>query len=421
MNPDFDKNLDKYADVALKVALNLQPGQRLLIGRPAHGVYGTPIELAPLVRRMVPKAYQMGARLVDVMWNDDQHRLSRFKYGAKENIEEFPTWRSNAAIEFAEAGDAMLSIYGENPDLLVGQDVDLISKFTQVNTKHMARYFELVSKNGMNWAVMTAPVSGWIEKVFPDMPIEEATAKAWDTLFQICRVKEDDPVKAWEKHIADLVSRCDYMNAKQYGALKLSAPGTDLTIGMPEGHIWISTRMKSKGGIDFTANVPSEEIFSTPHGWKTEGVVALSKPLNYGGTLIEDLSVTFKEGKVVDAKAKKNESLANKMLDTDEGARHLGEIALVPHSSPISQTGLIFYNTLIDENASSHIAFGRAYRFGVKGGEKMSDDEFKAVGGNTSLIHIDCMIGSGKMDVDGVTRDGASEPLMRGGEWAFDV
>jgi len=421
MSSDFEKYFEKYADVAVKVALNVQPGQRVLIGRPAHGVYGIPIELAPLVRPIVRKCYEAGARLVDVIWNDDQLRLIRFQHASPDTIEEFPEWRAQAAIQSAEAGDAMLSIYAEDPDLLAGQDVDLISKFTQANSRAMARYFELVTVNNMNWAVMTAPVAGWSEKLFPDLPPEEATAKAWDTIFYICRMKNDDPVAAWKSHIADLVARSDYMNAKQYTALKLKSGATDLTIGLPQNHIWLSTRMQSKDGIEFTANVPSEEIFTTPHNKKTDGVVALTKPLNYGGSLVEDMVVTFKEGKVVDAKARKGQDLAQKILDTDEGARRLGEIALVPHSSPISQSGLVFWNTLIDENASSHIAFGRAYRFGVKDGGKMSDQEFDAIGGNTSLIHIDCMIGSGDMDVDGVTASGATEPVMRGGEWAFDV
>jgi aminopeptidase len=419
MSPDFEKYLNNYAEVAVKVALNVQPGQRVLIGRPAHGVYGIPIELAPLVRRIVAKAYDVGAKLVDVMWNDDELRLIRFKHAPAGTIEEFPTWRSAAAIEYAEAGEAMLSIYGEDPGLLAGQDVDMISKFTQSNSRHMAPYFEAVTKNLMNWAVMTAPVAGWTEKVFPGLSTEEANAKAWDTLFDICRMKGDDPVADWKKHVADLVTRSDYMNAKQYAALKLKSPDTDLTIGMPQGHIWCSTRMTTPSGTDFTANVPSEEIFSTPHNKKIDGYVTLSKPLNYGGSTIEGLRVTFSKGRVTEVHARKGEDLASKMLSIDDGAKSLGEIALVPHSSPISQSGLVFYSTLIDENASSHMAFGRAYRFGVKDGAKMSDDEFDAIGGNTSLIHVDCMIGSGEMDVDGVGADGSSEPVMRRGEWAF--
>lgn len=420
MPSDFEKNLEKYAEVAVKVALNVQPGQNVLIGRPAHGVYGIPIELAPLVRPIVRKCYEVGAKLVDVMWNDDHLRLIKFQT-APDTIEEFPTWRSDAAINAAENGDAMLSIYAEDPDLLAGQDVDLVSKFTQTNSKHMARYFQLVTVNNMNWAVMTAPVKGWVERLFPDLSPEKAMEKAWDVIFDICRLKNDDPVQAWKDHINDLAKRSDYMNAKQYDALKLKSAVTDLTIGMPKHHIWTCTKMKSKTGIDFTANVPSEEIFSTPHNKRIDGYVTLTKPLNYGGTLIEGLKVTFKGGKVVGAEATKNQELAEKVFATDEGSKSLGEIALVTHGSPISQSGLVFFNTLIDENASCHIAFGRAYRFGVKGGEDMNDEEFDEIGGNTSLIHIDSMIGSGDMDIDGTTADGKSEPVFRSGEWAFEA
>lgn len=421
MRTDFEKNLEKYAEVAVKVALNVQPGQRVLIGRPAHGVYGIPIELAPLVRLITAKSYDAGARLVDVIWNDDELRRIRFKHGNPKDIEEFPTWRSAAAIESAEAGDAMLSLYAEDPALLKGQDPDLIGKFTQANSKHMARYFQLVTINNMNWAVMTAPIAGWVEKIFPKLTPKKAMEKAWDTLFDICRIKTANPVAAWKKHVKDMVLRSDYMNKKQYQALKIKAKGTDLTVGLPKGHIWTCTRMKSKGGIEFTANVPSEEIFTAPHNKKTDGYVTLSRPLHYGGRTAEGLRVTFKDGKVVDAKAKKGLELAEKIFNTDEGARHLGEMALVPHGSPISKSGIVFHNTLIDENASNHIAFGRAYRFGVKGGEKMTDAQFDKVGGNTSLIHIDCMIGTGDTDIDGITAKGAAEPVFRAGEWAYKV
>jgi aminopeptidase len=421
MPDDFERNLDKYAEVAVKVALNVQRGQRVLIGRPSHGVYGTPIELAPLVRLITAKSYDAGARLVDVIWNDDELRRIRFERADPKTIEEFPTWRSAAAIECAEAGDAMLSLYAEDPALLEGQDSELISRFTRANSKHMERYFQLVTVNNMNWAVMTAPIAGWVEKIFPKLAPKKAMEKAWDTLFDICRIKCADPVGAWKKHVRDMAARSDYMNKKQYKALKIKARGTDLTLGLPKNQVWTGTRVKSKSGIEFTANVPSEEIFTMPHNKKTDGYVTLSKPLHYGGKTAEDLRVTFKNGKVVDTKARKGADLAQKIFDTDEGARRLGEIALVPHSSPISRSGLVFHNTLIDENASNHIAFGRAYRFAVKGGEKMNDAQFDKVGGNTSLIHIDCMIGTGDTDIDGITAGGVKEPVFRAGEWAYQV
>lgn len=421
MSSEFEQNLDKYAEVIVRVGLNLQPGQRLLIGMPIFGIYGTPLELAPLVRLIVAKAYQVGARLVDVMWNDDQLRLIRFQHAPRDSFEEFPTWRADAAFEAAKAGDAVLHIYAENPDLLVEQDSELVAIFHQTNWKHIESTMDLVVKNAMNWTAVTAPVDGWPEKVFPDLPPDSRKAKFWDTIFEICRVKRADPVSAWKDHVNELVARSDYLNHKRYAALKLTAPGTDLTVGLPRGHIWRGARMTSQNGIDFTANIPTEEIFTIPHKDKAEGVVTATKPLSYGGILIEDLSLTFSEGRVAKATAKKGEESLHKLLETDEGASRLGEVALVPHSSPISQSGLLFYNILIDENASNHIALGRAYKFGLENGEAMSDDEFAAVGGNHSLIHIDCMIGSGEMDVDGLMEDGTAEPIMRGGEWAFEV
>jgi aminopeptidase len=421
MVSEFEQNLDKYAEVVIRVGLNLQPGQRLLIGVPSYGIYGTPIELAPLIRLIVAKAYQIGARLVDVLWNDDQLRLIRFQYAPRDSFEEFPTWRANAVYETAKAGDAVLAIIAANPDLLAEQDPELIATVQHTNFKHSEPTMDLLGKNAMNWTVITGPVDGWTEKVYPDLPPDRGKAQFWDTIFEICRIKQADPVSAWKDHVDRLDTRCDYMNQMQYAALKLTAPGTDLTVSLPKGHVWTGGRSTSQNGIDFIANIPTEEIFTMPHKDKTEGIVTATKPLSFGGSLIEDFSLTFSEGQVIEATAKKGEESLRKLLETDEGASRLGEVALVPHSSPISQSGLVFYSILIDENASNHIALGGAYKFSLENGEAMSDDEFAAVGGNDSLIHIDCMIGSGDMDVDGLMEDGTAEPIMRGGEWAFEA
>jgi aminopeptidase len=421
MDSRFEQNLNKYAEVIVKVGLNLQPGQRLLIGMPFYEFLGTPLELAPLVRLIATKAYQVGARLVEVMWNDDQLELIRFQHASRDSFKEFPNWRTDAALETAKAGDALLILASKNPELLIAQDSELITTFLHTTMKHMKPTIDLRVKNAMNLAIATAPVDGWPEMVFPDIPVESRKAKFWDTIFEICRVKESDPVSAWNDHINRLVARSDYLNKKQFSVLKLTAPGTDLTIGLPRGHIWRSARMTSQNGIEFTANIPTEEIFTMPHKDKTEGVVTTTKPLAIGGGLIEDINLTFSEGKVVKATAKTGEERLHKLLETDDGIIRLGEVALVPHSSPISQTGLLFYSILIDENASNHIALGRAYRFSVEGGEAMSDDEFAVAGGNHSLDHIDCMIGSGEMDVAGIRENDKSEPIMRNGEWAVNV
>ncbi|MGB2897172.1 MAG: aminopeptidase [Anaerolineales bacterium] len=421
MPSDFEQNLDKYADVIVKVGLNVQPGQRLLIGMPFYDFLGTPLELAPLVRLIAAKAYQVGARLVDVLWNDEQLELIRFQHAPRDSFNEFPNWRTDAALETAEGGDAILIFVAKTPGLLIAQDPELTTTVLRATMKHMKPTIDLRVKNAMNLSIAAAPIDSWSAKVFPETPVESRKAKSWNTIFDICRVRESDPVAAWNDHITRLITRSDYLNKKQFAALKMTAPGTDLTIGLPGRHIWRSARMTSQNGVDFTANIPTEEIFTMPHKDKTEGFITTTKPSDIGGGIIEEVVLSFSGGKVVKATAKKGEERLHKLLETDEGMLRLGEIALVPHSSPISQTGLLFYSILIDENASNHIAVGRAYRFNVEGGEAMSDDEFAAAGGNQSLDHIDWMIGSGDMDVDGLKEDGIVEPIMRDGEWAFDV
>ncbi len=234
----------------------------------------------------------------------------------------------------------------------------------------------------------------------------------------MCRLDTPDPLAAWETHLGNLAARSEYLNTKRYAALKYSGPGTDLTLGLPEGHVWVSGRSASRNGIPFTANLPTEEVFTIAHKDRVDGIVRASKPLSYGSTLIDGFSVTFERGRIVHMSADKNSDTLQRLLDTDEGARRLGEVALVPHSSPIAQSGLLYYNTLFDENAASHVALGNAYKFTLKGGNEMSDAEFEQAGGNRSGVHVDFMIGSGELNVDGVLPNGATEPLMRKGEWA---
>jgi aminopeptidase len=273
----------------------------------------------------------------------------------------------------------------------------------------------------MNWTVIAVSVPSWASKVFPDLPSEAAEAKLWDTIFEIYRLKQPDPISSWEEHVNHLTAKCSYLNHKQYTALKLTGPGTDLTIGLPEGHLRKGVRETTEAGIAFTGNLPTEEVFTMPHKDRTQGVVTASLPLSRAGVLIENFGLTFAEGRVVNATAEKGQSSLRKLIETDEGASRLGEVALVPHSSPVAQCGVLFHNDLIDENAASHIALGAAYKFNVQGGETMSDAEFAGAGGNLSLVHADFMIGSGQMDVDGLRPNGDAEPVMRGGEWVYEV
>jgi aminopeptidase len=269
--------------------------------------------------------------------------------------------------------------------------------------------------------VVAAAGEDWAKKIFPELPASEAQTKLWKAIFETSRIDKPDPIAAWQTHIVNLRKRATYMQSKQYTALHYSAPGTDFTLGLPNGHLWISAQSMAQNGVAFTANMPTEEVFTLPDRNRADGVVTSTFPLSYGGTLIEDFQVTFENGRVVKVNAKKGEAALQKLVDTDEGSHRLGEVALVPASSPIAQRGHLFYNTLFDENASCHIAIGRAYRFTLAGGEELSDDEFVSAGGNVSLNHVDFMIGSPKMDIDGVKPGGSHEPVMRQGEWAFDA
>jgi len=410
----FENKLQKYVDVAIKVGVNLQPGQRLIIRY-------APVEAASFVRQMVASAYKAGARLVDVFWRDDEIILNRFKYAPRDSFEEFPTWITEAQTAAVERGDAILTFLATNPDLLSGQDPELVALRMKTLQKNMLSFSSLIMRDATNWSIISYPIKDWAAKVFPNVNPDTSVEKLWGRIFEACRINGDDPVAAWQAHNKKLSARSEYLSSKQYTALKYTAPGTDFTLGLPEGHIWKGAESTSQTGIRFIANIPTEEVFTMPHKEHADGVITASKPLNYGGTLIENFSLTFKNGKVVDVKAEKGEKVLKALVATDEGSSRLGEVALVPYSSPISQLGLLFYNTLFDENAASHLALGRAYKFTMQDGAKMTDDEFSAHGGNYSLAHVDFMVGNAKMNVDGITAAGKTEPIMRQGEWAFEA
>jgi aminopeptidase len=409
---NHEEYLHKYAELVIRIGLNLQPGQRLIVF--------APLEAAPLVRQVTAVAYQAGCRLVDVFWNDDLVNLARYQYAPRDSFEEFPGWRTEGILKHVQEGGALLNIMGTDPDLLKEQDPDLIATAQRTGARHYKPISALQSRNQYNWAIVGYPVTAWALKMFPGEAPEAAVGRLWEAIFQVCRLEAEDPVAAWEAHIAGLVKRSERLNAQAYRWLKLRAPGTDLTLGLFEGHHWGGGRTLRQDGLAYTPNLPTEEVFTTPHKDQTEGVVTASRPLSTSGQLVENFRLTFEGGRVVDIKAEKGEAILRKLIETDEGAARLGEVALVPHSSPISQSGLLFYNTLFDENAACHIALGRGFKFAVQDGEKLSDEEFTSRGGNMSLLHIDFMIGSDQMDIDGVTAEGVVEPLMRAGEWAFD-
>jgi aminopeptidase len=413
MLPNFETNLKKYADLLVKIGLNLQPRQRLLIF--------APLPAAPLVEQLVISAYQSGARLVDVFYGDERVTLARFQYAPRDSFTEVSDWFYKAALDYAERGDAVLQLAGTDPDLLKGQDPALVHTYNLVRSQALRPFSAYVARDALNWLIASYPTPSWAAKVFPDVPADQCEDKLWEAIFETCRISQLDPIAAWETHLARLATWTAYLNQKQYASLHYTAPGTDLTIGLPQRHVWVSGRTKTPSGIEFTANIPTEEVFTLPHKDQISGVVHASKPLSYNGALIEDFSLTFEAGRVTKIKAAQGEETLRNLINTDAGATSLGEVALVPHNSPISQSGLLFFNTLFDENAACHIALGRGIRYCLEGGTELSDEAYAARGGNDSLIHVDFMIGSGQMNIDGQLPSGGSEPIMRNGEWAFTV
>ena len=403
--------LTKYADVVVKVGLNLRKGQRLSIR--------AIIDDGPFIRKVAESAYKAGAQYVDVLWTDERISRIRFEHADPETITDIPDWMIPRFEEYYARGDAELAILSSDPDLFDGIDPELIAKSRTARAKK----FEPLRKyeNMSNWCVVATASPAWARKVFPGVSTEEAQSKLWEAIFNSCRIDLPDPVQAWRNHTDNLIKYKNYLSAKHYTELHYKGPGTDLTIGLPEKHIWMGAEESFKNGITCTVNIPTEEVFTLPHKDKVDGTVTSTKPLNLLGVLIEDFSLTFENGRAVKVTAKKGEEDLRKLIETDENACRLGEAALVPNSSPISQRGHLFYNTLFDENASCHLAVGNAFRDTIEGGEDMTDEEFQSQGANKSLIHYDFMIGSGQLDIDGIREDGTREPIMRQGEWAFKV
>jgi aminopeptidase len=413
------QTLEKYTELALKVGVNLQPGQRLCIGRPPR--YLTPIDAAPLVEVLTSKAYQMGARYVDALWVDEALTRLRFDNAPSDSFNEYTTWQPGAFRESIEREDAIIIIYGPDPELLSGVAQDRISTYMAALRDAYKDVMEFWVQHPIPWCFIAYPRLQWAKHVFPDHPQDQQVKRLWEAILKACYLNENDPIAYWRAHLERLSHRAAYLQERHYRSLEYSGPGTELTIGLPEGYIWSSAGYKSRSGISYVGNLPTEEVFTMPHRSKVEGTILATKPFVYAGQTIEGLTLTFRNGEVVEFDARNGAEYLRGILDTDEGSRRLGEVALVPHSSPISQSGILFYSLLFDENASSHLALGSAYRDCMHGGAELDDDAFQAAGGNVSFQHMDFMIGSDKLDVDGVLEEGVREPVMRSGEWAFDL
>ncbi|MBB5753564.1 aminopeptidase [Prosthecomicrobium pneumaticum] len=406
---DPDK-LDRLAEVAVKVGLRLERGQDLFLT--------APIAALPLVRRIAAHAYAAGAGLVTPLFSDEEVTLARYRHAPAESFDRAPAWLYEGVAKAFSANTARLAIVGDNPMLLSGEDPQKVSRANKANALAYQPALEKIAGFDINWNIVAYPGTAWARQVFPDLGEAEAVGKLAEAIFAASRVDVADPVGAWAAHNAELKRRTQWLNAQRFDALHYVGPGTDLVIGLADDHEWQGGASTAKNGITCNPNIPTEEVFTTPHARRVEGHVASTKPLSYQGTLIDDIAVRFEGGRIVEARARRGEDVLQKVLDTDDGARRLGEVALVPHSSPISKGGLLFYNTLFDENAACHIALGQCYSKCFLDGASLSPDEIAAKGGNKSLIHIDWMIGSGTLDIDGLRPDGSRVPVFRAGEWA---
>lgn len=409
-NPISATHIDKLAEVAIRVGLGLEEGQDLLMTAPMVAL--------PLVRRITEHAYKAGAGLVTTFFSDEELTLLRYRHGHDASFDRAANWLYDGMGAAFDNNTARLAISGDNPLLLADEDPDKVARANKALSAAYTPARQRITNFDINWNIVSYPNPAWAKLVFPDLDEDAAVGKLAEAIFAASRVDLDDPIAAWGEHNANLAKRSAWLNGHNFASLHYTGPGTDLTIGLADGHEWMGGAAPAKNGITCNPNIPTEEVFTTPHALRVEGHVCSTKPLSHQGTLVDDIAVKFEGGRIVEAKASRGEEVLLKVLDTDEGARRLGEVALVPHSSPISASGLLFFNTLYDENAACHIAQGQCYTKCFVGSDKITKEQVKAQGGNSSQIHIDWMIGSDQIDIDGITQDGEKVPVFRKGEWA---
>jgi aminopeptidase len=405
----FEHKVDQLARVAVNVGLGLKSGQEL--------VMTAPLDALPLARRITEHAYRAGASLVTTLYNDDEAALMRYRFAPSAGFDRAAGWLYDGMGAAFRSGAARLAITGANPLLLSAEDPDKVSRANRAVSQAYRPALELITRHEINWTIVASATPAWAAAMFPQDAPEAAMAKLWDAIFYTSRINTEDPVAAWKNHDAELQRRAAYMNEKRYAALRYHGPGTDFRLGLADDHLWLGGGTTAGNGLYCVANMPTEEIFTTPHKDRADGTVTATKPLSYQGTMIEGIHVRFEHGRIVEAHATRGQEVLQKLIDTDDGAGRLGEVALVPHSSPIAASGMLFFNTLFDENAASHIALGQAYTSCLRDGDKLTPEQLAAKGANDSLIHVDWMIGSDKLDIDGITASETAEPVMRAGEW----
>lgn len=408
---NFNENLKKYARLIAETGANVQDNHTVVLQ--------ISVDQAPLARLITEEAYRLGAAEVIVQWSDETIQREFLAHAATDRIENVPQYKIDQTDDWIAKGASRISVVSSNPDALAGVDAQRVAAFQAANGKALVNLRKATQANKVSWTVVAAASEGWAAKVFPELATSEEQVDAlWNEIFKTTRIYEENPVIAWDIHDKKLQEKAAELNEQQFTALHYTAPGTDLTIGLPKNHLWEGAGSYNARGEEFMANMPTEEVFTAPDSRRVDGYVSSTKPLSYAGTIISGMKFTFKDGKVVDFSAEQGEEALKNLLAIDEGAKHLGEVALVPDPSPISQSGLIFYNTLFDENASNHLAFGSAYAFNLQGGTEMSEEELAEAGLNRSQTHVDFMVGSDKMNIDGIKEDGTIVPVFRNGDWA---
>ncbi|WP_461241430.1 aminopeptidase [Staphylococcus aureus] len=410
---NYKEKLQQYAELLVKVGMNVQPKQPVFIR--------SSVETLELTHLIVEEAYHCGASDVRVVYSDPTLKRLKFENESVEHFanHELKSYDVEARMDYVKRGAANLALISEDPDLMDGIDSQKLQAFQQQNARAFKGYMESVQKNQFPWVVAAFPSKAWAKRVYPELSVEEAYIKFIDEVFDIVRIDGNDPVENWRQHIANLSVYAQKLQQKNYHALHYVSEGTDLTVGLAKNHIWEDATSYVNGKEQaFIANIPTEEVFTAPDRNRVDGYVTNKLPLSYNGTIIAQFKLMFKDGEIIDFSAEKGEAVLKDLINTDEGSRRLGEVALVPDDSPISNRNTIFYNTLFDENAACHLAIGSAYAFNIQGGTEMTVEEKIASGLNDSNVHVDFMIGSSDLTIYGIFEDGSKELVFENGNWA---
>lgn len=406
------ENLEKYADLAVNIGINVQKGQEVILN--------APINAADLARLITKKCYEAGASDVIVRYRDQLITHTKLDLAPDESLTKARKWEIDGLLEeHVKKGAALLSIISDDPDLMKDIDSKRMKTYMLTQQKASKEYKDYIMAGNSPWSLVAYPNKEWAERVFPDLKGDEAINKLWEHIFEITRIDNEDPVKSWDNHIKLLNEKVDFLNKNKMQKLIYKSKGTDLTIELSEKHLWCGADDETFNKINYLANIPTEEVFTLPKKDGINGYVSSTKPLSYSGNLIENFKITFENGRIVDFEAERGEEYLANLINTDEGSKYLGEVALVPHNSPISNKDTIYFNTLFDENASCHLAIGNAYMSCVENGNDMSKEELEAIGFNESLSHVDFMVGSEDLNITGITFDGKEIQIFKNGNWAI--